>query len=43
MSAYKYSTPSEELQDYDDYDPNDVPPDQASPVTGTQFISSVNV
>ena len=33
------SAPSEEYQDYDDYDPNDIPPDQARPLTGTQFIS----
>ena len=33
------SAPSEEYQDYDDYDPNDIPPSQARPLTGIQYFT----
>lgn len=29
------STPTYEYDNYNDYDPNDVPPDQAAPITGS--------
>ena len=58
MPGYNYPTPSvpfqegssvveeNQDQDYNDYDPNDIPPDQARPVTGTKhnpFLSSIEI